>query len=142
MFFDPENRIIQLCNAGMLAEANPKEAKALFQQAWDESTNPFEKMIAAHYLARQQENPEAILLWNTESLTQALMVEQKEELMGFFPSLHLNIGKSLEDLNRKEEASRHYQLAEQYISYLQDDGYGSMIKKGIQAALERIVSNN
>jgi hypothetical protein len=135
MFFDPENKITKLCHQGMMAEVNPQAAKAFFQ---NEDETPLEKMIAAHYYARQQDNLEGTLLWNTEAQQQTLLIENKEELMGFFPSLHLNLGKSLEDLGRIKEASKHYVLAQKYIPYLKEDGYGTMIQKGIQAALERV----
>jgi hypothetical protein len=58
MEFDPRNHVIKLCVQGMDMEGKgePEEAKRLFLQAWNESTNAFEKFIAAYYVARRQEN--------------------------------------------------------------------------------------
>ena len=51
MEFSPENNIVKLCLQGMALEEKGKkvEAKKIFLQAWNESTNDFEKLLAAHY---------------------------------------------------------------------------------------------
>jgi rifampin ADP-ribosylating transferase len=40
-----------------------EEASKLFLQAWNEATNDFEKFIAAHYVARHQQNVPDKLKW-------------------------------------------------------------------------------
>ena len=59
MQFDPNNPIIKLCANGMNLEARGQieKAKELFQQAWNISSNDFEKFTSAHYLGRNQEDP-------------------------------------------------------------------------------------
>jgi hypothetical protein len=49
---NPDNPVVRLCAEGMNAEGEgrPDEAKRLFQQAWDESTDDFQACVAAHYL--------------------------------------------------------------------------------------------
>ena len=66
MEFDPNNAAVQLCVKGMTAEGegNIEEAKQFFQQAWDTATNNFEAFTAAHYLARNQADPNIELKWN------------------------------------------------------------------------------
>src|ERR1700759_3333984 len=129
MQFDPENNIVKLCGEGMMAEGEGDAGKAsiLFQQAWDSATNDFEAFIAAHYLARHQNTPDATLKWNIESLKRAKQVDN-EEIRQVYPSLYLNIGKSYEDLGRMKEAKINYQLGEDNAWFLPDDGYGKMIK--------------
>jgi len=139
MQFDPSNKIIQLCAEGMEAESKGsiEAAKKLFLNAWEESTTDFEKFTAAHYLARNQENLDEELIWNLESLRLASLINE-DSMKGYFPSLHLNLGKSYEKLNDIEMAIQHYTLAANFTKYLPDDGYGNMIRIGIREALKRV----
>ncbi|MHB8206405.1 hypothetical protein [Mucilaginibacter sp.] len=57
------------------------------------------------------------------------------------PSLYLNIGKGYEDLKEFEKAAENYQSALTYINFLHEDGYGKMIKGGVENGLERIKSH-
>jgi len=130
MQFDPENKIVKLCAEGMELEAEGKidEAHSRFQYAWDSAENDFEAFTAAHYLARNQKEPSAVLQWNLEALRRAGLVNDGG-IKGHYPSLYLNVGKSYEALN--------YQAAADYSEHLPPGKYGDMIKMGIRAALER-----
>jgi hypothetical protein len=139
MLFDPNNKIVQLCSHGMILEGEGKkaEAKQLFQDAWDKAVTDSEKFTAAHYLARRQSSIEEKLKWDMTALEFALKVKN-DEMKGTFSSLYLNIGKCYEDLNDMVNAKSNYLLAEAYSGYLQEDGYGNMIRNGIKNALERV----
>jgi|GEM_PF-1750577 len=65
MEFNPANHIIQLCIQGMELEekGKPEEARSIFLQAWNESTNDFEKFTSAYYVARHQERVRDKLKW-------------------------------------------------------------------------------
>jgi len=138
MQFDPNNKVVKLCAEGMQAEAEGKieEAHALFQQAWDIAENDFEAFTAAHYLARNQKNPEDVLKWNLESLARANKIAD-ESMNDTYPSLYLNVGKSYEQLNDQKEANKNYQLAADFSSFLPPGKYSDMIKTGIATALSR-----
>jgi len=76
MLFDANNKIVQLCARGMELEATqPDIAKNLFMQAWDASTNDFEKFTAAHYVARHQTSIKDKLYWDKIALEFALKVD-------------------------------------------------------------------
>lgn len=139
MKFDSSNNVVALCAKGMEAEGKglPDEAATLFSLAWESATTDFEKFTAAHYMARNQKDPNEELKWNLASLHFAHAVAD-EGMKPYFASLHLNAGKSYEALNDKKSAQQHYGLAAGYIEFLPKDGYGSMIQKGIEAALKRI----
>jgi tetratricopeptide (TPR) repeat protein len=139
MNFDPNNPVVQLCAQGMQieAEGNTTEAHKLFTKAWEASTNNFERFTAAHYLARNQPTPEQNLYWNLEALRYAKLTDNTEA-QGHLPSLHLNIGKSYENMGQLTEATKHYQLAYTYSHYLPAGGYGNMLRSGISAALQRV----
>jgi tetratricopeptide (TPR) repeat protein len=139
MEFDPNNPVVQLCVQGMNAEGEGKieEAQQLFQQAWDMATNDFEAFTAAHYLARNQVDPNDNLKWNMEALTRASTIKD-ETTKGHYPSLYLNMAKSYETLENNEEAARHYKLAAESCEHLPAGKYADMIKSGISAGLERV----
>ena len=138
MLYDNNNHIVKLCAGGMALEGQGKndEALKLFQQAWDESANDLEKFTSAHYLARHQKSTEKKLHWDTLALDFALKIND-EKIKSAYPSLYLNIGKCYEDLADYANARKHYQLADSFTSHLDEDGYSQMIKKGIQAGIER-----
>jgi hypothetical protein len=139
MQFDAENKVFQLCARGMNkeAEGQPSTAKQLFQQAWEEATTDFEKLTAAHYVARHQESVSEKLRWDETALQLALKLDD-ETVKGTYPSLYLNIAKCHEDLNDNESAGKNYELALSYVRFLADDGYGKMIKGGIANGIERV----
>jgi tetratricopeptide (TPR) repeat protein len=138
MQFDPNNKVVKLCAEGMQAEAEGKitEAHALFQQAWDIATDDFEAFTAAHYLARNQANPNDVLKWNLEALNRANKINDVE-VGTHYPSLYLNIGKSYENLNDKKLANEYYALAADYSSFLPPGKYSDMIRAGIVSGLKR-----
>jgi rifampin ADP-ribosylating transferase len=139
MQFDPENKIVKLCAEGMSAEmaGEMPKAKILFLQAWESASDHLEKFIAAHYVARHQQDANETLRWNLDALKFALAIEG-ETMKGHYPSLYLNIGKSYEDLGNTTEALNYYQLAESNSIHLGKDPYGDMIRLGIRGGLARM----
>ncbi|WP_208394822.1 hypothetical protein [Mucilaginibacter gilvus] len=138
MNFDPENKVVQLCAKGMQAEAegNIAEATDCFKKAWEAATNDFERFTAAHYRARNQPDPQVTLQWNLAALKYADAIKS-DELKTHYPSLYLNIGKSYETLNDLPSAAKYYQLASESAVHLPDNGYGKMLKAGINEGLKR-----
>ena len=121
-------------------EGKNEEALKLFQQAWDEATNNFEKFTSAHYVARHQKSIENKLHWDKLALNLALQIYD-EDIKATYPSLYLNIAKCYEDLGDQENAIYNYEKANSFIKYLGDDGYGKMIKNGIQMGIQRASQN-
>lgn len=139
MKFDPNNKIVKLCAEGMELEGQGRnnEALKLFQQAWNEATNDFEKFTSAHYVARHQKSIADKLQWDERALQLALTINN-ETVKGAYPSLYLNIGKCYEDLNDFENATKNYELALSFTYLLSDDGYGNLINGGIMNGIERV----
>jgi tetratricopeptide (TPR) repeat protein len=139
MQLDPNNPIVRLCAQGMNLEGEGKKAEALrlFEQAWNEATNDFEKFTSAHYVARHQETVADKLKWDQIALTLALKLND-DNLKKAYPSLYLNIAKCFEDLNDFDNAQKNYELALSFSNLLPDDGYGKMIKGGILKGIERL----
>lgn len=136
---DPANKIVQLCTEGMNAEFEGDTAKAsgFFKQAWQESSNDFEAFIAAHYMARCQNDLSEKLRWNLESLQLAGKITDKS-MKKYLPSLCLNVGKSYEELAQNDKALSYYQQAADYAQNLPENPYSNMIKSGIAAGLKRM----
>ena len=135
---NPENPVVKLCVQGMECESkgNFEGASKLFLSAWGQSTDDFERCIAAHYVARHQ-SPEEALIWNQRSLDCARAVGS-EGVSGLFPSLYLNMGKANEDLGKMDDARRFYVMAAEVLSILSDDEYGKVVRAAVERALERV----
>ena len=138
MYFDPENPVVKLCAKGMEMEglANPDKAAILFKKAWDLAASPFEKFTAAHYLARHQTSISEKLKWDTVALENALKIPHHTKAA--LPSLYLNIGKCHEDLGNKPSALENYKKAQSHTDQLDDDGYGQLLKNGIENGIKRV----
>jgi tetratricopeptide (TPR) repeat protein len=139
MLYDPSNLVVQLCVKGIETEnsGNLEKATALYQKAWQLANNNLEIITAAHYLARVQSDPAESLGWNLTALEYASKTED-QDIASFYPSLYLNVAKSYEDLGNLREAHDYYLLAHNCGYDLPNDGYGTMIRKGIGAGLERL----
>ena len=123
MEFNPNNPIIQLCMRGMQIEetGNLEAALRLFNQAWDEATNDFEKFIAAWYVARRQLKDADRLMWYETALQLALSINN-EAVKAAFPSLYLHIAKCYEELADFDQAKQKYELALASVSQPSDNG--------------------
>ena len=107
-----DNPVVKLCIAGTQAEFQGliDTAHALYQQAWDAAQDDYDACIAAHYLARHQQNLHERLYWNQIALEKANAVTDNS-VQEFYPSLFLNMGQSYELLGNIHEAKRYYTLA-------------------------------
>jgi len=106
---------------GMEDKGNPDEAAKLFLQAWNESTDDFEKFTAAYYVARHQDNVRDKLKWLETSLQFALKIDD-ESVKAAFPSLYSNIAKCYEDLNDLVSAKKNFELAQSFQDKPSDKG--------------------
>lgn len=107
-----ESAAIALCVAGMRAEAAGRaaEARDCYLQAWEASRDEIDACAAAHYLARQAADAAEALRWNQEALRRA-DAAGAERASAFYPSLHLNLGWSWEQLGDAGAALACYRRA-------------------------------
>ena len=107
-----DNPVIKLCIDGTHAEFQGQidKARSYYQQAWKLAKDDYEACIAAHYLARRQDNYQEKLYWNQVALEKANAVTDNS-VREFYPSLFLNMGESYELLGNLQEAQRYYDLA-------------------------------
>jgi len=109
---DVNNPVVMLCAEGTRAEfeGRTEDARTLFFQAWEAACDNYEACIAAHYMARYQDSPQATLHWNQEALSRANAVGD-ERVRDFYPSLYVNLGHSYEMLGNLTEAKKYFKLA-------------------------------
>src|SRR3954471_17141781 len=117
MEFTGDNKVLQLCAMGMEKENSPEEALKLFEEAWKTASTDYEKSMAAHYMARHQNEVSEKLTWDKVALKHALNIED-EKIKSTLPSLYLNIGKCYEDLNDFDNAIHNYHAASSFAEYL------------------------
>ena len=123
MEFNPNNNVVKLClqAMGMEEKSKPVEASRLFLKARNESTNDFEKFIAANYVARHQNNVSDKLKWLETALQYALKINNAA-VHGAFSTIYINIAKCYEELNDLDNAKKNYQLANSFKDNPSDKG--------------------
>lgn len=112
MEFSPFNEIVKLCLQGMALEEkdNREEALRLFLQGWNEATNDFEKFIAAHYVARQQQTVAERLKWLEIGLDLALKINN-DTVLSALPALYSQLAGCYEETGAKEKAKESREAA-------------------------------
>ncbi|EHR50074.1 hypothetical protein SacmaDRAFT_1805 [Saccharomonospora marina XMU15] len=133
---DTSNPVVRLCAQGMAAEARglDAEARALFEQAWQLAGDDYEACVAAHYLARHQDGPEATLRWNETCLRHADKVGD-ERVAGFYCSLHANIARSHRALANTPAARRHFELAADHLAAVPQGPYRDWLRYSVAEGL-------
>ncbi|WP_144511906.1 NAD(+)--rifampin ADP-ribosyltransferase [Bacillus sp. FJAT-22090] len=121
--FDPNNVVIKLCMSGMALEesGNIEGAITMFQKAWYEATDDYERFIAAYHLARKQKSITEKLKWMESSLQCALQIND-DNVKSAYSTLYLNIAKCYEELCDSENAKRNYELSNSYKGMPSDEG--------------------
>ena len=119
---ESDNHVIKLCVEGTQAEFRGQIdlARSIYQQAWESAQDDYEACIAAHYVARHQDDPQQRLHWNQIALDKAKAVRDGR-VDEFYPSLYLNMGQSYELIGKREEAKRYYDLAAELGVHHQDE---------------------
>lgn len=109
---DLSNPVVQLCMEGTQAEFDRRiaDAKALYARAWETARDDFEACVAAHYVARRQDDPAETLRWNEIALARANAAAD-DRVQPFYPSLYVNLGHAHETLGNLLEARRYYKMA-------------------------------
>lgn len=98
-----------------------EEAIAMFEKAWNESKDDYERFIAAYHLARMQKDTEDKLKWMETSLKCALNIND-EDVISAYPALYQSIAKCYEELGDSANAKRNYELSNLYKGAPSDKG--------------------
>lgn len=125
------------------------EARRLFGEIWVEigaGGDPFHRCALAHSMADVQDDPRDELTWDLRALEAAdLLTDERAAAAGvagsvaaFYPSLHLNLGEVYRKLGDLPAARRHLDLGLATTQALGDDGYSTMIRRGLHALAGRL----
>lgn len=121
--FDPNNNVIKLCMSGMNFEdhGNMEDAMKMFQKAWKQATDDYERFIAAYYVARQQKSSAEKLKWMETSLQYAQNIND-DNVKSAYSTLYANIAKCYEELSDPDNAQKNYAMSDQYKGAPTDEG--------------------
>lgn len=124
-------------------------ARQLFSALWKELSpdgDPFHRCTLAHYMADVQDDPREELLWDLRALEAAELVTDERarryhetlSIRGFLPSLHLNLAEDYRKLGDVARAREHVNRARASAEALGEDGYGKMLRAGIERLARRL----
>jgi hypothetical protein len=95
------------------------------------------RRVAAHYLARQQDDPEEILRWNQEALRHADAVSD-DRVAAFYPSLHVGVAMANERLGNADAARAAFKQAAEHVDALPAGAYRDQLRTAITEGLRRL----
>ena len=128
-------------------------ARQRFVEIWEDigpGGDPLHRCAVAHYAADVQEDPAEELRWDRLALVAADEVggdrarahHPSLDVAGFYPSLHLNLADVHRRLGDAEQAGQHLEQARASLGGLPDDGYGRMIRDGVQRCAARVAAGD
>jgi len=127
-------------------------ARLVFAEIWNdiggESGDPFHRCALAHSMADVQADVREELAWDLRALEAAdLITDERAARAGvagpvaaFYPSLHLNVGECYRKLGDLDRALDHLRQGQAATEALGNDGYGQMIRNGLDRLAERLTS--
>jgi hypothetical protein len=124
-------------------------ARAALVDVWDEIApegDALHRCAVAHHLADLQDDPHQELMWDLRALEAADSISDDRAqragvtgpVRGFYPSLHLNLGEVYRKLGDLGLAREHLARGLATVDALADDGYGQMIKGGLDRLAQRL----
>jgi tetratricopeptide (TPR) repeat protein len=125
-------------------------AREEFAQIWEEiggeNGDPLHRCVLAHAMADVQDDVRQELVWDQEALAAAELLTDARvaqagvtlTVAGLYPSLHLNLGECYRKLGDLGRAREHLRQARAAIGTLGDDGYGRLIKGGLERLAQRL----
>ncbi|WP_018330460.1 hypothetical protein [Actinomycetospora chiangmaiensis] len=131
---------VELGHAGAVEEAR-QQLVALWAEPVVQA-DPFHRCALAHHAADLEPEVADELRWDVRALAAADEVARERDtptdVAAFYPSLHLNLGDAYRRAEDLPAAREHLARARSCIDVLPDDGYGRLIRGGIDRLAERL----
>ena len=146
----PDPTMARVAEAMELGQTGrPAEARELFAQIWADlgpDGDPLHRVAVAHAMADVQDDPHDELAWDLRALEAVEGVSDERAaaagvtspVAAFYPSLHLNLGEDYRKVGDTGAARRHLELGLAAVGTLPDDGYGRLIRGGLQGLAQRL----
>jgi len=107
-----------------------------------------QRCVLAHYLADLEPELTDEVRWDEQALAAYAAVSDPDlapigiaSAAGFAPSLHLNLGDGYLRQGRVSDARRQLEAGSAAAALLADDGYGRMIRGGLQGLAQRLADH-
>lgn len=147
-----QDAVMARIGAGVeLAQRGERDAaRSLLDEIWADigaGGDPFHRCALAHWMADLQDDPHDELRWDQRALEAADEITEERaqqggvagSVKGFYPSLHLNIGDVYRRLGDIGRARDHLARGRACVDTLDDEGYGRMIRDGLERLAARLV---
>lgn len=133
----------RVSDAATLGKRDAPAARQILQAAWEEADGaeqgPLHRCAIAHAMADLQDDLAAELSWDLRALEAAYLISDEDAAraglpgtaQSFYPSLHLNLADVYRRLGENHQASEHVRLGLQTLRNLPRDGYGQMLRDGL-----------
>ncbi len=135
---DIPNPIVLLCIQAESArvQGDVDRARAVLRQAWEDASTPWERAVAAHYVAGVQPLPAGAHHWHRTAMDEGRLAdaEDPESMRDFWPSLHLAFAGSLEGVGSPDRAAESYRDALEAARALgkAGEGYARAAEDGLR----------
>ena len=127
-------------------------ARRVFEALWEdvagvgEGGDPLHRCAVAHAMADVQDDPADELVWDLRALAAADLISDRRAaeagmtapVASLYPSLHLNLGECYRKLGQQEPAREHLRRGLAAAGALPDDGYGRMVRGGLERLEDRL----
>lgn len=123
--------------------------RRLLTECWNNTSaeDHGQRCVLAHYLADVQDDVDAEIHWDETALQEHGFLADGDlapvgipAVKGMLPSLHLNLGDAYLRRGRAALAREHQLAGQAHAVHLPKDGYGAMIRSGLDNLGLRIAS--
>jgi hypothetical protein len=123
--------------------------KAKLEAIWsriEHDPQPFHECTLAHYLADAQDNIADELAWDLRALAAGQRCSDADvqanggghEIAAFMPSMHASLADDYLRLGDLTLSREHIAEARRFIDHLPDDGYGQLLRHGIERIAQKL----
>lgn len=147
---DSHDAMMARIHEAMLSAGGDRAAaRARFQALWETigpAGDPLHRVALAHHMADVQDDPAEAIAWDERALAAADSLSDDRarahhetlSVQAFYPSLHLNLAEGHRRLGNPDAARRHLALGLHALDALPDDGYGRLIRGGLDRLAARL----
>jgi hypothetical protein len=126
-------------------QGDRERGRQLMDAAWAGTDDHAQRCVLAHYLADTEESLDEEIAWDERALAElphlapdALAPIGIPSTAALAPSLHLNLGDGYARRGDVVQAREQLEQGRAAVGLLADDGYGDMIRRGLDGLAERL----